>query len=316
MAVVPTWQLSGPLRRDRSRGSLWFLRPRCCGALVREEQGELTVIAAAQSVAVDGDIDANIRQHAELLRRAVDNGAELVVFPELSLTGYLIAQAPLLALELTDPRLDELRAIATDHGLIAVVGAPVRRDGRLVLGSLVLSSSGVSVYAKQHLGAFSEGAAVDGVLPAHEGSVFTAGTSDLLLDVSREGGLAACAICADTGHPEHAARAAAKGARYYLASVFAIPSAYDAESVRFERAHAEHGLTVLVANHGGPTGGLRAAGRTAFLGRDQAGSFSRHELPAEGQGLLLARRSGAGWRVSDEVSGRGRRRCAGSAGTG
>jgi predicted amidohydrolase len=52
-----------------------------------------------------GDVEANLDRHEELCRRAVGQGASVVVFPELSLTGYVLQdQVPDVALrEGSDP---------------------------------------------------------------------------------------------------------------------------------------------------------------------------------------------------------------------
>ncbi len=44
-------------------------------------------VALGQIASVDGDIAANLAIHRTYVRRAVDQGADLIVFPELSLTG-------------------------------------------------------------------------------------------------------------------------------------------------------------------------------------------------------------------------------------
>jgi hypothetical protein len=45
-------------------------------------------LALGQVAPALGDLDANVRLHLELGREAARLGADLVVFPELSLTGY------------------------------------------------------------------------------------------------------------------------------------------------------------------------------------------------------------------------------------
>src|SRR5262245_53260102 len=45
-------------------------------------------IAAAQVPSVRGDIDANIAIHAAAMAAAARHGVTVLVFPELSLTGY------------------------------------------------------------------------------------------------------------------------------------------------------------------------------------------------------------------------------------
>ena len=68
-------------------------------------------VAVAQTDAKVGDIDGNIRHHLEMIERARTAGAQVVVFPELSLTGYTLRD---LAWEIAldpfrDPRLDAMR---------------------------------------------------------------------------------------------------------------------------------------------------------------------------------------------------------------
>lgn len=67
------------------------------------------VIALAQIDSIPGDIPKNVRKHVEFIRRARDGGADLVVFPELSLTGYTIRDANWdSALRPDDKLLDEI----------------------------------------------------------------------------------------------------------------------------------------------------------------------------------------------------------------
>jgi predicted amidohydrolase len=47
-------------------------------------------IALAQIDSVIGDLEKNVSKHVEFVRRSSDGGADLVVFPELSLSGYTI----------------------------------------------------------------------------------------------------------------------------------------------------------------------------------------------------------------------------------
>ena len=44
-------------------------------------------VAVAQISPTLGDLDANIAKHREAVERAADEKADLLVFPELSLTG-------------------------------------------------------------------------------------------------------------------------------------------------------------------------------------------------------------------------------------
>lgn len=69
-------------------------------------------IALAQFAPRLGEVDANLEQVADWTRRAVDSGAELVVFPELALTGYVLRDlVPEVALRADHPRLAELTRV-------------------------------------------------------------------------------------------------------------------------------------------------------------------------------------------------------------
>lgn len=254
-------------------------------------------IAAAQSVPVDGDVSANVAAHVTLLEASRHARPSLVVFPELSLTGYTLPQADALALTPGDERLNPLREAARRHDTVLVVGAPVRVAQSLHIGAFILSpDGGLALYTKHHLGAFGASAAVDGVVPPAEATAFMSGRCDPRVEGAW--GVAAVAICADVGHPQHARAAAQHGATLYLASMFVIPSQIGAERVRLAQRATDHRLAILVANFGGPSGGLASAGTSAFWTPD---GTEHARLPTAGPGLVLAHQQGEHWRCESFV---------------
>jgi len=255
-------------------------------------------LAVAQTCAVPGDLRANVAEHLRLARLASTEGAELVLFPELSLTGYEIESAGRLALTPEDARLDPLRDLAAESNTVLVAGAPIRVGGQLYIGAVILPPDRrTRVYTKRRLGAFGEAARVDGVPPPPERTVFRAGRRDPL--VRLRGRRAAIAVCADIGDPAHAARAAARGASAYLASMFVIPSDYHADATRLRGYASRHGFVVAMANHGAPTGGLRAAGASVIWSPDGAELL---RLPTAGPSVGIAIREGDRWMVTIEAS--------------
>lgn len=72
---------------------------------LRSRHVRIHSLAAAQTVPVPGDVAANVDQHRELARAAAVEGAEVVVFVELSLTGYELDLARELAFSEDDARL-------------------------------------------------------------------------------------------------------------------------------------------------------------------------------------------------------------------
>lgn len=250
-------------------------------------------IAVAQTVPQLGNTAANVAEHVRLAEKAAAAGAGLVVFPELSLTGYELELAGSLAFALDDDRLAPMVAAAEAMGIQLVVGAPVRADGELFIGAMILGAdAAVDVYAKQHLGTFSESAAVDGTVPPGEPTVFVPGDRDPEI---RLGGLSgAIAICADVGQPAHAEAAARRGADLYLASMFVIPSELAREQDTLAERARTHGMLVAFANFGGRSGGLRSGGTSAIW--DPNGECLA-ALGQHGPGLVVARLEDEGWRA-------------------
>src|SRR5438045_2001658 len=119
-------------------------------------------IAVAQTCPVPGDVQANLDEHIRQARLAAAKGAEIVVFPELSLTGYELALADRLAFTECDPRLASLLQLAASQATILVVGAPVRVGPFLYIGAFILHPTGTTeLYMKHHLGAFPPNARCD-----------------------------------------------------------------------------------------------------------------------------------------------------------
>lgn len=209
-------------------------------------------IAAAQLTCVPADVRANAAQAAALAAAAREQGAELVVFPEFTLTGYeleALAADPGLWTAADDPRLDPVRSagIATAVNVALPSGGP-----RPFIATLVHDADGahVTTYAKQHL-------------YRHEREQFAAGQGDGCFEL---GGIRfSLGICYDNHFPELTGRAAADGCRVHLAS-----SLYGTGDGIHERATVhpgiaeDHGLYVVLANHVGPAGPWTGCGRAAI----------------------------------------------------
>lgn len=208
-------------------------------------------IAVAQPLIVSHDVAGNAERHASVVRTS---GARVIVFPELSLTGYELDAEPL---DPTDPRLGPLVDACRDAGAVALVGAPVAAAGGAAhLATLCVDGGGASVaYRKRFLG-------------VAEADRFTPGDAPVVLVV--DGWRLGLAICKDTGVERHAAETAALGIDAYVAGV--LESADDAEvqPERARRIRRQHRVWVAVASFAGSTGGGfdRAAGGSFVLAPD------------------------------------------------
>jgi predicted amidohydrolase len=77
-------------------------------------------LGLAQIAPTLGDLEKNFTLHQETIRAAVDRAADLVVFPELSLTGYFLSdQVSAVALTESSPTLQALAELSAKLPLIA-----------------------------------------------------------------------------------------------------------------------------------------------------------------------------------------------------
>lgn len=242
----------------------------------------MLTLAAAQSVSIAGDLSANLARHQHLMGLAAQQGGQLLVFPELSLTGYEPQLVAELALLPDSPRLQPLRNLARELKLTTVVGMPIRLtvDGPVLIGALVLGADGsLAVYSKQHL---------------HPGEerFFAPGSGGAPLQLGNE--VLALAVCADFCHASHVQAAVDAGAGIYAAGVLISEGGYAVDSALLQGYARDHGILVLMANHGGPSGGWSCAGRSAIWG---AQGQLLGAVEGVGEALLIAQRDGGQWRV-------------------
>ncbi len=231
------------------------------------------VFVAAQSRSVRGDIEGNVKRHLRLIEKASEHGASLIVFPELSLTGYEPDLAKSHHLEPGDAQLDAFQEMSDKHTLKILVGAPYREGESLHIAAFLYQpGEAPMVYTKHHL---------------HDGEekYFDPGTRGLTFDVPGE--KASVAICADIAHPEHAENAAANGATLYAAGVLITPSGYNADAALLQGYAEDHNMMVVMANYASSSGGFESAGKSAIW--DQLGNLKAIG-PPQGEALVIALR--------------------------
>jgi len=235
-------------------------------------------VRLAELAPVPGDLPRNLERLAEVVR---GSSADLVVFPELYLSGYRIGDRfHTLALREGDPSAERLRALAQETGRALALGVPRAsplRRGEVENAVLVATPDGrLAHQVKRYLPTFG---------PFEEGIVFT--PSDASAPIPVGGHPVGFEICYDTFFPEVTRQLALGGAELAV-----VLSASPTTSRRlFERllpARAiENGLPVLFVNRvgvedgivfGGESGAWDARGepiplersRPAGLGPDEA----------------------------------------------
>jgi NAD+ synthase (glutamine-hydrolysing) len=197
-------------------------------------------IALAQFNSTVGDFDGNVARMAELLGEARAQGADLVAFPELAITGYppedLLLRASFL--EANRKALLELQPHTRD--LTAVIGFVDREVDLFNAAAVLHDGQWIDTYRKQHLPNY-------GVFD--ELRYFQPGRGELLLRVG--GAAIGVTVCEDIWSPGGPfGRLAAAGAEL-IVNINASP--YDRR--KWRRRHqllstraADHGVQVAYVN--------------------------------------------------------------------
>lgn len=249
-----------------------------CGVAPGDRARAPLTIAAAQSRSVPGDVEANVRRHLRFVQCAIDHEVDLIVFPELSLTGYEPTLATPLAMTPRDARLRPFDQIARTHSVTIVVGAPLSsKREKPSIGAIAFTPAGGIAYAKQHL---------------HEGEEACFSPGDRGCVVAVKDRQVALAICADTNQAIHARDAATHGADVYAAGVLITADGYERDADILQGDAREHRMVVLMANHSHPTGGLTPAGRSAIW--DETGQRLIAAVGTE-EALVVGAWTTSGW---------------------
>ncbi|EPC03668.1 NAD+ synthetase [Litchfieldella anticariensis FP35 = DSM 16096] len=149
-------------------------------------------VGAAQINTTLADVDANLERHYEVISEARDQGMELLVFPELSLTGYgLGSRVMQVAMPLEDPRLSSLAKACGE--MQTVIGFVEEASPGEYYNALAIFQDGeiLAVHRKLNLPTYGS---------LEEGKWFTHG-NELTHTPIRPGWSATQLICADLWNP-------------------------------------------------------------------------------------------------------------------
>jgi predicted amidohydrolase len=126
-----------------------------------KRSGDRLTVALAQIATCPGQLHHNLERHRDMVAQARAAGARLIVFPELSLSGYLLAHGVLeQAITVDDSRLAPL--LDASRHITMLVGLPLREPGGGIANAALLLEGGEvrGVHRKLYLptyGMFDEG---------------------------------------------------------------------------------------------------------------------------------------------------------------
>ena len=233
-------------------------------------------VAVAQLDMLVGDVEGNTRRVLAACDEARDRlGAQVVVFPELSLVGYP-PEDLLLRPGLHQRVLEALGRLKRGiRGIDAVVGFPHHATGGLYnAAALIRDGRLMEICHKQHLPNY-------GVFD--EKRYFAPGTAGCVADIA--GVPVGLTICEDVWHPGPVTQAVEAGARLILninASPYHVDKGSEREAVVRERIE-ESGVPVVYVNLVGGQDELVFDGESFVM--DATGRVS-HRFPAFEEGIF------------------------------
>jgi 5-aminopentanamidase len=234
----------------------------------RKTEGLLAdlVLAAAQMDVTVGDPAANIAAASRFLAEARELGADLVVFPECALTGYIYdSREDSLAagLDINGPEVAAFLEQCRRHDIHAVVGLLERRGDSVHNTAVLAGPDGlIGVYRKRHL-------------PGMGADRFTEEPTDDDLPVFETPiGRIGIMICYEIRFPEVARSMALRGA-----DIIALPTNWPMESTiladQFTVVRAAENLVhLVVANRSDEERGMQFLGSSQII--DTAGQVLAH----------------------------------------
>lgn len=227
-------------------------------------------IAIAQIAAIKGNIEKNIENHLKWIKQAIQNKADMVVFPELSLIGYEPDLAESLATNHDDTRLDKLQSLSDKNNITIGVGLPTRKEGDIFISMIIFQPHKERItYSKQYL------------YPP-EKSFFTAGKNPLVLNLETE--VISPAICYEATVKAHFEYASQNNATIYIASVLSSIRGIDAELKKLSDIAKNKNMVTFMANYVGKSGGYECAGKSSIW--DTTGKLIG-QLDTETEGILI-----------------------------
>lgn len=195
-------------------------------------------ICAAQTKPIKGNIQANIENHLLFIDRALSNGAEAIIFSELSLTGYEPTLARDLATNADDNRLSIFQEISDQTGITIGAGLPTINGNGFSISMILFRPNKPSlVYSKKYL-------------HPDEDEFFIPGKNIPIVIVNDT--TIGVAICYELSVPEHSNVAHNSGAEIYIASVAKFAKGVENAMITLSDIAIKYSMPAMMVNAIGP----------------------------------------------------------------
>jgi predicted amidohydrolase len=207
-------------------------------------------ICVAQTKPAKADVQSNINNHQKLIDLAVYNRAGIIIFPELSLTGYEPGLAKELATDANDSRFDIFQKLSDTGKIIIGAGMPTTSIGGTCISTIIFQPHKArQTYSKKHL-------------HADEEPFFTSGENFTGLTINKIN--IALAVCYELSVPEHSENAFKNGAGIYIASVAKSAAGVEKAVESLAGIASKYAMIVLMSNAVGYCDNFVSAGTSSI----------------------------------------------------
>ena len=227
-------------------------------------------IGIVQSSSEKGDVPGNIQNHLDLIRNAIKLKADLIVFPELSITGYEPKLAAKLACKVEDDRFNPFQELANANKVSIGIGMPTRSEDGINISMIFFQPDKKRLlYSKQ-------------ILHEDELPYFVCGKKQAF--IINFGMKIAFGICYETLKRDHFVKAIEQGADIYIACVAKPDKGIKSAYLHFPSVAKEFGIPILMSNCVGYCDNFLSNGKSAAW--NKKGELAA-QLEEKNQGLLI-----------------------------
>lgn len=227
-------------------------------------------ICIAQTKSEKGNIQRNIDNHLEFIERAIKLKADLIIFPELSITNYEPELATELATDIESSIFSPFQEISNANGISIGIGMPTKAPDGLNISMLIFQpNKEKTVYSKQ-------------MLHSDELPYFVCGKNQSFLTIN--GVKIAIGICYETLQREHFLNVKNQGTDIYIASVAKPKGGIEKAYKHFPQIANEFNTPILMSNCVGHCDNFISVGQSAVW--NKKGELIEH-LDDNNVGLLI-----------------------------
>ena len=227
-------------------------------------------ICIAQTKSEKGKVQENIQNHLRIIELGIKSNANLIIFPELSITNYEPDLAKELATEIENSIFNPFQELSNKNRVTIGIGMPTKANDEINISMLIFQPNKKRVvYSKQ-------------MLHSDEQPYFVSGNNQVILNI--KGKKIAIGICYETLKLEHFLNTNQKGADIYIASVAKPKGGIEKAYKLFPKIAKEFNTAILMSNCVGNCDNFVSVGQSAVWNKN--GELIE-QLNSENQGIII-----------------------------